>query len=100
MQFDWDDEKREVNLAKHGVDFEDVIDMFASIEFVEGPDPFNPKYWLRVVYYRKIVFVICWEERVPFARIISLRLANKTEIEAFEKGARKTKRRKRYSLYE
>ena len=28
MQFEWDEAKNEANIRKHGIDFEDVIDMF------------------------------------------------------------------------
>ena len=29
MAFEWDEEKREANLVKHGLDFRDVTSMFA-----------------------------------------------------------------------
>jgi uncharacterized protein len=35
MEFEWDEAKRAANLAKHGVDFEDVLPMFER-EVVES----------------------------------------------------------------
>lgn len=28
MQFEWDEEKNKINIQKHGIDFEDAIDVF------------------------------------------------------------------------
>ena len=37
MSFEWDEAKRAVNLAKHGVDFQTAMQIFAGAA-LEGPD--------------------------------------------------------------
>lgn len=38
MSFEWDDQKREANLAKHGVDFRRMVTLFEDSNFVEIED--------------------------------------------------------------
>ena len=37
VRFEWDEAKRKANIAKHGLDFLDVLEMFGSLMLV-GPD--------------------------------------------------------------
>jgi uncharacterized protein len=34
VRFEWDEVKRETNVAKHGIDFRDVPEMFSSLMLV------------------------------------------------------------------
>jgi uncharacterized DUF497 family protein len=45
VQFEWDEDKNEINIRKHGIDFADVHVMFASpmlVDLDERADYSNP----------------------------------------------------------
>jgi uncharacterized protein len=39
--FEWDEEKRELNLAKHGIDFDSAIDVFRGRVIIHRSDRNN-----------------------------------------------------------
>ena len=78
--FEWDDEKAQSNLAKHGVSFE-VVRALDWSELVVKPDgrfDYDEQRWraLSVAYRLVIVFTI----RGDLYRIISVRRAHGKEI--------------------
>jgi hypothetical protein len=38
VRFEWDEAKRAANLAKHGIDFVDALEMFAAPMFVRSDE--------------------------------------------------------------
>ena len=38
VKFEWDEAKRAANLAKHGIDFVDALEMFAASMFVKSDE--------------------------------------------------------------
>ena len=91
--FEWDDEKAEINLRKHGVSFEDAAAVLADAEgdvyHLDLDDPAHADGEDRFVTYaampddRSVVVIISWTDRSTedekVTRIISARIANKRE---------------------
>ena len=82
-RYDWDPEKAEANLRKHGVSFEEAGDMFDGDRFEERPDV---EHWHHEVRVRTIgytpmskLIVVITSVGGPRPRIISARRATKRE---------------------
>ncbi len=81
MTFEWDEDKNKINLEKHGIDFETAILVFNDMQRIEifdlehsvEGDRYNT---IGMVY--DVLFVV-YTERKDNIRLISARLATKTE---------------------
>ena len=86
--FDWDEAKRQANLAKHGVDFADV----AKIEWTtveHYPDARRDYGEARVVtlgYIGQRLHVLTWTPRYGLIRVINLRKANDREVRKYRQN--------------
>lgn len=85
MKFEWDEEKRLVNMAKHGVDFSDACRLFET-PFLTTPD--NRRHYgeERSIAFGHIsgrVMVVAFTKRKDMIRIISARKANEREKKKF-----------------
>jgi uncharacterized DUF497 family protein len=82
VRFEWDEAKCKANIAKHGIDFRDVPEMFTSLMLV-GPDNRNDYGKTRKIgfgFIRGRLMAVAFTEREPASiRIISARKANKRE---------------------
>jgi uncharacterized DUF497 family protein len=81
VDFEWDPAKAASNLAKHGVDFEDAIQVFADPDRVERGDPRDrgePRFQAIGIADGIILFV-SYTIRDRTHRIISARRANLRE---------------------
>ncbi|CUS39801.1 conserved hypothetical protein [Candidatus Nitrospira nitrosa] len=82
VRFEWDEAKRETNIAKHGIDFLDVPEMFTSLMLV-GTDSRKDYGEARKIgfgFIRGRLIVVAFTERNPnVTRIISARKANRRE---------------------
>jgi uncharacterized protein len=82
VRFEWDETKRKANIAKHGIDFLDVPEMFGSLMLV-GTDSRKDYGETRKVgfgFIRGRLIAVAFTERTPnLIRIISPRKANKRE---------------------
>jgi uncharacterized DUF497 family protein len=87
-QFDWDDEKAADNLLKHGVSFEEAVEVFHDSLAIEMSDPAHSAEESRRLAigvsgdFRLIV--VAYVERPPHTRIITARLATKSERRTYE----------------
>jgi len=81
-RFEWDEAKRKANIAKHGIDFLDVPEMFGSLMLV-GTDSRKDYGETRKVgfgFIRGRLMAVAFTERDPNSiRIISARKANTRE---------------------
>jgi len=81
--FEWDEAKREANLAKHGLDFTHAKHVFNDEKAIEIVD--NRKNYgevrKRIIgeYINNVIVAIIHTYRNGATRIISMRLANKKE---------------------
>ena len=86
MRFSWDPEKAAANLAKHGVDFLDAIEIFTgtTVEWIDERFPYGEERWLAIgVSKGKEICIACAEEEEDLRRIISARSATRGERERY-----------------
>jgi uncharacterized DUF497 family protein len=81
MDFEWDRSKAATNLAKHGIDFSDVVDVFDDMELLIIVD--HQRY--SELRYRAIgkvddqILSVAYMMRAEVCRIISARRASRNE---------------------
>ncbi|MFO0697836.1 MAG: BrnT family toxin [Nitrospira sp.] len=82
VRFEWDEVKRDANIAKHGINFRDVPKIFTSLMLV-GTDSRKDYGETRKIGFGFIcgrLIVVAFTERNPdVIRIISARKANRRE---------------------
>jgi uncharacterized protein len=76
--FEWDSNKREVNLRKHGIDFEDAIEVFDGPILVRRSDREEER-WVAIGSLENRLVAIVFTRRTDVIRIISARRARKNE---------------------
>lgn len=87
MSFEWDDEKDEANFRKHGVRFTEASMIFKDPHGIELLDLYNSEEeerWIRLGISKKmklLIVVYCERQTTNAIRIISARLATRTETQ-------------------
>ncbi|MBI2891677.1 MAG: BrnT family toxin [Nitrospirae bacterium] len=86
--FDWDANKAESNLRKHGVSFEEASTVFGDSLALLMKDPDHSieddRYVLLGMSTHKKLLVVAFAERPPLTRLISARRATGTERRKYE----------------
>jgi uncharacterized protein len=86
--FEWDPEKEEYNLSKHGVSFAEAVTAFGDPLSMNLPDPDHSEGEQRFIVLgmsdRYRLLVVSCTERPPRTRIISARLATRHESKQYE----------------
>lgn len=85
--FEWDENKREYNLEKHGIDFIDAIAIFDDPDRIEFEN--NRKGETRcqtIGMVHDIVLFLVYTSRGRKKRIISVRRASKNERKAYDEA--------------
>lgn len=89
VQFEWDEAKRKANIAKHGIDFIDVPEMFGSL-MLAGTDRRKEYGEIRKIgfgFIRERLIAVAFTEREPHSiRIISARKANTREKASYQEA--------------
>jgi uncharacterized protein len=83
--FEWDDDKAEQNIRKHGVSFEEAASVFLDVDLLLRSDAADPEWFVAVGYSslaRILVVVHC--ERRDRVRIISARPGTRRERHAYD----------------
>lgn len=87
MNFDWDEQKNQKNINKHGLDFSDAVRLFEHpmlIQF-DGRDNYGEDRYSGIGFLEgRVVVVIYTEPDQSKIRIISLRKALSYERRQFE----------------
>jgi uncharacterized protein len=87
-EFEWDPEKAEANLLKHGVDFSEAATVFFDPLSLTVPDPLHSSYENRFVITglseSRRHLVVVHVDRGDRIRIISARLATAGERKRYE----------------
>jgi uncharacterized DUF497 family protein len=81
--WEWDEEKRQTNLAKHGVDFADVLRFYwasAKTQVDQRRDYGEERFESSGLIGERL-FVLVYTPRGKVRRLISLRKANAREVE-------------------
>ncbi|MGK7883377.1 MAG: BrnT family toxin [Crocosphaera sp.] len=95
MEFEWDDNKNQANIAKHGIDFEQAKAVFNDPWLLIFFDERQEYGELReiaigrmplVTQNKSFVVVVVYTERNTVTRLISARKANKQERKRYEQG--------------
>jgi uncharacterized DUF497 family protein len=90
VKFDWDPEKAEANLRKHGVSFDEAATVFLDTLAVTGRDPDHSIDEDRYIsfglsrLYR--ILTVCHTYRPGHIRIINARRATRGERKLYEEG--------------
>jgi uncharacterized protein len=71
--FEWDEEKSNTNLLKHGIDFEDASEIFYGPVIVKGSNRNNEERWIAIGMCRERIVSVIFTRRNAFIRIISAR---------------------------
>jgi uncharacterized DUF497 family protein len=77
--FEWDRQKSELNLAKHGIDFDGAIDVFYGPINLRRSDRNNEERWIAAGYSENRLMAVVFALRANVIRIISARRARKNE---------------------
>jgi uncharacterized protein len=82
LRFEWDPRKRALNLRKHGIAFEDAVEVFAQPHLDDRPEHGEHRF-VAFGEMRGRVIVVVYTKREEKRRIISARKATKDEREAY-----------------
>ncbi len=84
MEFEWDEAKRQSNLAKHGIDFVDVRHLFDGRPLITTRSAYRDEehYSATGIINGRFVTVI-WTRRNTTLRIISARRASDAETRSY-----------------
>jgi len=88
-RFEWDPEKAEANHAKHGVRFEEAVELFSSgvdyLEIFNEAHSIEEERFLAIGPIRNGVVVVVWTEiEDDTVRIISARMATLRERKLYQ----------------
>ena len=89
VKFEWDEKKNAKNLLKHGIFFEDTLDVFKDpkrIEMYDKAHSFFEDRWMVVGLNNSTILTIFFTERNNTIRIISARKADKNDKEEYSYG--------------
>ena len=85
LNFEWDDEKYKINIKKHGIYFEDAINVFFDDNAIYYSDDEHSidEERIKIVGMVEKVLTVIYTERGELNRIISARQADKYEKEDY-----------------
>lgn len=88
MIFEWDENKNNANIRNHGIDFNDVIEIFSGPMIVNLDDRFDygEDRLFGIGFMNNVIAIVVFiEKKADVIRIISARRANKNECQQFKK---------------
>ncbi len=87
MHFEWDEEKNQANIRKHGFDFADAWEIFLTpiLVALDDREDYSEDRWIGIGIFRTRTVVVLYTERgEDVIRIISLRKALTHERSQYE----------------
>ena len=87
MRFEWDELKNQINIRKHGIDFQDAVDVFDHpvLTAIDQREDYGEERWIALGWMAAIVGVVVYVERnADVIRIISARKATKREVKRYK----------------
>ena len=85
LLIEWDDNKAEINVRKHGIHFEDAARIFLDdnrIDFLDEKHSDDEECW-KVIGMVKNILAVIYTERGEKLRLISARYANREEEDEY-----------------
>jgi len=88
MKFEWDENKRSVNLHRHGIDFADVPRVFESerVIFIDDRFDYGELRFVAIGFLGLSLATITYTENDETTRIINARKATKNEQQKYFEG--------------
>ena len=90
MKFEWDQQKAQSNLIKHGIAFEEAQTVFDDPLYVDFYDPDHSETENRYIIIGTSsighVLLLSYTERGDIIRIISARQVTEQELKAYQEG--------------
>jgi uncharacterized DUF497 family protein len=90
MTFEWDQQKEQSNLVKHGVSFKEAQTVFDDPLYVDFYDPDHSQNENRYIIIGASsmghILLVSYTERGNITRIISARKVTKQEFKAYQEG--------------
>ena len=86
--YEWDEDKRETNLAKHGADFVQMEAFDWETAVVDMDEGHAEPRWLAIGLIGAVLHFVIYTERGDNIRIISLRRATRREARDYVKRHR------------
>lgn len=90
MSFEWDEQKAQANLDRHGVSFEETVTVFDDPLYVDFYDPDHSseehRYIMIGVSHKGRLLMVAYTERGAAVRLISSRELTPAEREIYEQG--------------
>lgn len=86
MNFEWDESKNQANILKHGIDFNDVPDIFQHpmLALLDERADYGEEPWVGIGWIKILIGVVVYtERRGDVIRIISARKATKQEAKYY-----------------
>ncbi len=84
MEFEWDEDKRLANLAKHGFDFERARMIFDGRPVFQAPSPYVEEHrFLTTAILDEVYVTAVWTLRQGAIRFISVRRARDAEKRSY-----------------
>ena len=77
--YEWDEGKRQANLAKHGVDFADMVAFEWDTAVIDVDEDHAEPRWTAIGFIGALLYSVVFTERGDNIRIISLRKATRRE---------------------
>lgn len=86
MKFEWDDQKNQTNIQKHGINFEDAKAIFEDVRItlVDNRQPYGEIRKISLGTIRDHVCVVVYTERKGAIGITSARKANQRERRRYD----------------
>lgn len=77
MRFEWDEAKNQINIRKHGIDFQDAVDVFNHpvLAAIDQREDYGEDRWVALGWMAAVVGVV---------RIISARKATRHEVKHYK----------------
>ncbi len=79
VSFEWNEQKNLANRAKHGIDFDDAIEVFYGPSILCRSDSNNEERWIAIGSSENRLIAVVFTRRADVIRIISARRARKNE---------------------
>ena len=92
MNFEWNNDKNQINYEKHGLNFEDVRILFLgeTVTFHDDRYDYGEERFVTLGEIEKRVIVVVHTQRGPMTRIISMRKANEREKKIYYQRLKET----------
>ncbi len=89
MNFEWDDDKNQINIRNRGLDFADAWQIFDEpmLTEIDNREDYGEERFIGIGFLKNFIVVIIFtESKEDIIRVISLRKALKYEREKFRKA--------------